>query len=664
LSDLAAAAPAFSIQRASNVDTVFIRGVGGGGRNIGFGGRAGVYLDGVYVGQPGALDQVLGDIERVEILRGPQGTLFGRNTVSGAVNIVTQAPSEALTGGVNLIAGNFDRIAGGARISGPLLDDRIAGKLSVYSERRDGYVRNLFDGSDDIGRIDVDSARAGLRIDATERLTLDLAADYTQDHSLRSNLEANSSTLGAGKVDPFAPAPFVVNENDKRIREESNYGASLTARYELDGHSLTSISAWRKVTTDRHTDNDYGPLSLLFTDFNDRFEQLSQELRIASSEDRPFRYVAGVFWLREDADTFRTATAGSDVVGRFPVAPGAVSSNAADVVTESAAAFAHGDLDIGDALTLSAGMRYTHERRTLEFDLDGSRSGAFNIGTLHDFRDAETEDRVTPSFGARYRLMPDISVYASYAEGFKSGGWNIDFLNTQQLTFVPGRDATPFAFDTEKARSYEVGVKSEWLEHRLRVNAAVFSTDYRGFQTNQFIEFPGGRTVIALTNAAKAQTQGLEIDLEARIAADLRVLLNYAYIDAEFDSFRGGGVAGTDATGNRLPYAPRNAGAASIAYDVPLQLAAGRVSVSARYDYRSDSFSGQENTPEQRLAAYGLYGARIGWQRDDGRWGVALWGENLGNERYLSNRLRDFLGTQVQAQGMLRQYGVELTGAF
>ena len=663
LTDLTSIVPGFNFSRTSNVNTVFIRGVGGGGRNIGFAGRTGIYLDGVYVGQPGAIDQSLVDIERVEILRGPQGTMFGRNAVSGAINVVTRAPTHVFSTGVIANAGNFERRSLSGWISGPL-SEAVTAKLSAHTERRDGFVRNLFDGSDDIGQIDVDSLRGAVRMQPNERLQLDVSADYTQDASLRSTLEANSSTLGTGTFDPFAPQPFVLNENDARQREDVNYGVNATAQYSLDEHSLTSISAFRKVESTRHSDNDYGPLSLLFTDYDDEFEQWSQELRLTSAEDHAFRYVIGVFGLREEASTFRTATAGSDVVGRFPVAPNAVSANAADITTRSYALFAHGDLDLGQAFTLSAGMRYTYEERELLFDLDGSRSGAFNIGTLRNFRDSDNESRFTPEFSMSYRAAPDVLMYATYAEGFKSGGWNVDFLSRDQLTPAPGTNDTPFAFDAERVRSYEVGVKSEWLDHRLRANVAAFLADYRDFQTNQFVAVAGGRTVLFLTNAAEVSTRGVELSIEARPFAALRMNVDAAYIDAKFDRFPRGGLAGSDASGNDLPYSPEFCGAFRASYQLPFGFAGGRFAMFGQYSYRSSSSSGQENSRDQEMGSYDLVSARVGWTRDDDALGIALWGENLTDELYTTNRVRDFIGTQAISFGEPRTYGVEIRASF
>lgn len=659
LTDLTSVVPGFNFSRTSNVNTVFIRGVGGGGRNIGFGGRTGIYLDGVYVGQPGAIDQSLVDIDRVEILRGPQGTMFGRNAVAGAVNIVTRAPSADFTSGVVATAGNYERRALSGWINGGLTDS-VQGKLSAHSERRDGFVRNLFDGSNDIGKIDVDSVRAAVKFDSGSPLQVQFNADYTRDQSLRSTLEANSGTLGNGANDPFAPAAFTLNENDPRTREDVNYGASATVTYELDRHTFTSITGFRKVESVRHSDNDYGPLSLLFTDYDDTFEQWSQELRIASDADRSLRYVAGLFALREDATTFRTATAGRDVVGRFPVAPNSVSFNAADITTDSFALFAHADVDLRADLTLSAGVRYTIEERDLRFDLDGSRSGAFNIGTLRGFTDSDDEHRLTPEISVSYRIAPDALVYATYAEGFKSGGWNVDFLSRDQLTSPNGSGETPFAFEAERVRSYEIGAKTEWFERRLRANVAAFLAEYRDFQTNQFVAVPGGRTVLFLTNAARVTTRGVELSLEARPIAAFRVNVDAAYIDGEFDEFPRGGVAGGDASGNALPYSPDFSGSVRASYTLPFELASGDLALHGQYSYRSSSFSGQENSRDQFMDSYELLGARISWTHHSGAVTVSAWGENLGNELYTTNRVRDVLGTQAISFGEPRTYGIEL----
>jgi iron complex outermembrane receptor protein len=662
LSDLSNRAPGFLIEKFSNVETVFIRGVGGGGRNIGFSSRAGIYIDGVYTGQPGGIDQALADAQRVEVLRGPQGTLFGRNTVSGAVNVVTRPPS----GDAGLEAsgriGNFDERSGSAAIRGTLVDGKLFGKLSVFGEQRDGFVTNLFDDSHRGGQINTVSGRGALRWLATDKLTVDVAADYSRDRSQIGPIESVSNAVGGGLVDPTAPEVHQINENTPRIRDNRSYGLSATAAYQLPAdHTLTSITAWRGVRSFRQADNDYSPMALLASYYKDEFEQGSQELRIASPNDGRLRYVAGVFLLDEIARTNRRVVVGPDAAAaRLPVAPGTVIPGVARVRTRSYAAFANADFDIVPQLTLNIGARYTHEERSLVLNLDGATSGGFAIATLTNFRDTADEGHLTPTLGLTWRLGSDANVYAKYSEGFKSGGWNVDFLNRQAVVPIPGQPGTPFAFKTERAHSYEAGMKAEFLERRVRINLAGFLASYGDYQINHYVN-NGVTSVIQLANAAKVDTSGLETSIEAQLTPNLRLTADMTFLRTRFVSFPGGGVGGRDASGNRLPMAPRFTGAFGGQYTAPFELAGGRISLFYQYSFRGFSYASQENIiPGQAIPSFGLSTGRVSWRSADRRLEVALWGENLGAHRYIVNQGLDFLGTKLVQWGEPRTWGVEV----
>ena len=658
LSDLSNRAPNFLIEKFANAETVFIRGVGGGGRNIGFGGRAGVYIDGVYTGQVGAIDQALADIQRVEILRGPQGTLFGRNSVSGAVNIITREPSSTFTAGIDLKGGNYDERSLSANVSGPIVPDRVLAKLSVFRETRDGYVTNLFDNSTRGGQIDGASVRGALRLLPTDKLTVDIAADYSRDKSQVAPIESISTPTGGGLIDPSAPALFQVNENTPRIRDNKDFGVSVTGLYRLPADlALTSITAFRAVNSYRQADNDYSPLDLLASHYADRFNQFTEELRIASPSTGRLRYVAGVYYLDELALTGRDVTVGKDAVGRLPAAPGPVPSSAR-IRNRSIAAFGNFDFDIAGPLTLNAGARFTHEHRTLLFNLDGSKSGGFGIGVLTNFHDAASEDHVSPTVGLTYKLSPDASLYAKYSNGFKSGGWNVDFLTRAQVVDQPGQTGTPFAFKTETANSYEIGAKTELFERRLRINGAAFLASYSDYQINQFV---GATGIVQLTNAAKVDTSGLELSAEARLTPDLRLTADGAWLRTKFASFPHGGALGADATGNRLPFAPRFSGAVGGEYILPFELAGGRFSLFYQYSYRGFSYASQENIlPGQALPSHGLSSGRVSWLSANRRYEIALYGDNIGDHHYIVNQGKDLLGTNLIAWGEPLTWGVEL----
>ena len=661
LSDLTNRAPGFMLEKFTNTETVFIRGVGGGGRNIGFSSRAGIYLDGVYTGQPGGIDQTLPDIQRVEILRGPQGTLFGRNTVSGAVNIVTRPPTGDFGAGISLRGGNYSERSVAADIHGPIVADKVFAKLTAFGERRDGFIENLFDGSTPGGQLRTESVRGSVRWLATPKLTLDFSADYNRDRSQVSPIESVSSATGGGLFDPAAPEVFQINENTPRFRDNKNYGASVTGVYELPAdHKLTSITAYRRVKSLRQTDNDYSPLSLMTTIYGDRYAQVSQELRIASPDTGRLRYVVGGFFLDEQANTDRRVLVGADATGRLPAAAGTVIPAIARIRTQSYAAFANLDYDIVEQLTLTVGARYTYERRSLIYNLDGSRSGGFGIGSLTNFKDHDHEDKVTPTVGLTYKMTPDVNVYGKYSQGFKSGGWNVDFLSRAQVLPIAGRSAAPFAFKTETAHSWELGLKADMLDRRVRLNMAGFLASYGDYQINQYIT-NGATTAIYLTNATKVDTSGVEASLEAQVTPNLRLTADGSWLRTRFVSFPGGGLGGRDASGNRLPFAPRFMGAVGGEYVLPVDIAGGRISLFYQYNFRGFTYASQENLiPGQNIPAFGISTGRISWRSADRQLIAAVWGENLGDHRYIVNQGLDFLGTKLIQWGEPLTYGIEL----
>ena len=665
LSDLSGSAPNFRIERLVGLETVLIRGAGGGGRTIGFSPRTAVYLDGVYIALPSALNRSLADAERVEVLRGPQGVLFGRNTVSGAVSIVGREPSATPGAEGRLWAGSRKAFGAFASADLPLDRDRVLLHLSALRETRDGFTTNLHDGSKDVGSIDLQSYRAVLRLQATPRLRLDLSGDYGLDRSQRDGFEAVSNPVGAGNADPFAPAAFEIDENTPRLRRNEQAGASLTAAYSLPGGgTATSITAYRFTGADRRSDNDYSPLDLLSTDYRDRFRQASEELRLAWDRGR-LSYVAGLFYLHEAARSDRRALFGADTArAGLPVPPGGVVPADARIDSDSAAAFANVDYRVLPQWTLSAGLRLTREERRLRFDLDGTESGALRIATLDDFRDKAVEKRATPAVSLSYSPSKALTLYGRYAEGFKSGGWNADFLNVGQVVPLPGSKRTPFAFGPETVQSYEVGLKARFWGGRARMDLTAFTMDFRGYQTNKLIAYPNGLNVIQLTNASSARSSGLEFSGDVQLTRALRLMVDAGTLNARFGAFPGGGTAGADATGNRLPFAPRFSVSAAAEVTAPLPARAGSVTAFLRARHRTSVFTGQENDADERLAAATDLEGRLAWRPRNGRFEVALWGRNLLDAHDLTNRVRDFLGTRTVSRADPRTYGVEVSARF
>lgn len=648
LRDAARLAPNVSIQRQGAIDTVFVRGIGGGGRNIGFTTRAGVYVDGVYAGQFALVNQDALDIDRIEFLRGPQGHLFGRNTDSGAISIVTAAPAFDLSGTVEASYGNKDLFELRGTINAPL-SDSIAVRLSTSHRERDGFTLNLPTGTD-LDNIDRDSLRGRLRAEIGPDTTLDLAGDYSHDRTNKAIGEPITDTFGTGPS-PL-PGAFDTPFNVDPLQDIRTGGGSATLEWKFtDRLSLTSISGYRETRWQRRNDLDYVPLDFATMNYNDRFRQFSQEIRVNFTSDR-LSGVAGLYYFDERARTDRKVFAGSDTgLLPFGLTPGLTAQVQADVNTRSYAAFAAADWKLADMLTVNLGGRFTHDRLRLR---DYSTQGplVFGLGTVSAFDDSESADSLDPSIGLTFAAAPSTNLYARYARGYKSGGWNVDFISAAQF-------ADRLRFRPERVDSGEIGLKHQ--SRNMRFSIAAYYMTIGDYQIDQFVDLGAGQTSIQLRNAARARSWGAEAQLDVQPIERLNLNLGLGYTNAEFSRFKDGGGPGVDLDGNRLPYAPRLTSAAELRYAIPLAIGPA-LNLSADWTYRSKSFAGPENLPRQAIDARHLVGARAAL---DGRhWQLALWGRNLFGERYIDNRIFDFFQTAVVERGEPRTYGISASTRF
>ncbi|MDP4029288.1 MAG: TonB-dependent receptor [Gallionella sp.] len=666
LTEMQQLVPNFSIAQSLGVNTVTIRGVGGGGRNIGFDTRAGVYLDGIYMGQAQALDQSLSDIEQVEVLRGPQGHLFGRNTVAGAVNITTRAPSETFASSFRAVAGNYGTREGYASVSGPI-SDKLLGKFSLGYEARDGFTTNLFNNRkvDDLKRA---SLRGQLAIQASDRLMIDLAADHA---NIRQKGIAEAAT---GMFD--APLPgglypdHTVNYNTTPYLNNRLSGASLTANYDMaGGRTLTAITGYRDTHQNREVDNDWSPDDMFHVNYTDNFKQLSQEIRIASPLAGPLRYVAGVYLMHESADTYRLAITGQDThtLVNHPLVPVPIpfgtllGMNPGDTIpvsgtvkTDSYALFGSLDYDLTDRLTLNLDARYTGERKSLLYNINGAASGAIGMGTAVSYTDGRSDSMLTPMAGITYALDKSLNLYGKYSTGFKSGGWNLDYLTATQI--ADGMD-----FNKETVNSYELGLKGATADRRLSYDLAVFHSTFKDFQVFQFVDLGAGTTEMQLKNAAKAESTGAEASLRAMLTNNLSIGGNIGILKATFNSFPGGLTGGGgDAAGKRLPDAPDLTAAVTVNYSMAAPSMGGRLDFYGEVSHRSKSYSNVDNSEIlDAVSSRDIVNARVSFAADQAPLKLSLWARNLFNNNYTTARGRDFFGNQFVKRGDPRAFGID-----
>ncbi|HEY0939993.1 MAG TPA: TonB-dependent receptor [Steroidobacter sp.] len=639
--DLQAQIPNVGFGVRDNKDTtISIRGIADNTRNVGYDARAGVYVDGVYVGQSQAMNQGLLDLDRVEVLRGPQGTLFGKNTVSGAINLITRKPDAETRVELGLDVGNLGLFAQQALVNVPLVSDRLFLKVSGRNERSDGYIKNLHNG-DDLNGENTTSGRVQARWLATEQLEINLSADVLREHP---HGVTNAVATGGPAFEETGSVRRI-NMDAQGDSDRTVEGAALTIDYSLgSGRTLTSVTAYRGSDATRPVDEDYSSADSLASDFADDTSQFTQEFRLASTSER-LDYVVGLYYMDQDLETRHGATGGVDLgLPGYRVVTSGTSKN------QSYAVFIDGNYHITDDLTLTAGGRYTRETKDIAYSINGGPPLFMN---LDSFKDSLRDSSFTPRVGLSYEFVPDVMGYVMVSRGAKSGGWNADFITTtEQIAFGP-----------EEATNYEAGLKSTLFDRRLRINAAIFNTKYTDYQVSQFVQLSTGGTLITLTNAGEVTSRGLELEMAASLTPQLQLNANLGLLEAKFDSFKDGGGPGVHYDGKTLPYAPKVSGGLALDYRYE-ELSAGALDFRVDYSYKGYLYSNPNNGDQFRSPGYGLVGVRAGFRTHDSKWGVYAWAQNLTDKLYSNFNGLSFLGVPRADIGPPRTYGLELRAKF
>ncbi len=683
---------------------ITIRGVGSSSRNIGFDSRVGVYIDGVYMGQSPASNQELLDLERVEVLRGPQGMLFGKNTVAGAISLVTKKPSNEAYGQISADIGNYNYRELKGMINVPL-GENVAAKVSVSKTDRDGYIDNIITGNDLANR-DVFAYRAQLRITPSDNFEINMAYDGLTSNNRALLGEPLSDFLGIFP-DANAPAPRSVAFDIDPRDERDIQGGSVDLEYELEnGFTLKSITAIRDTNGFTRNATDYSPTDIFSIEYTDDFKQYTQELQFISPGGERLTWMAGLYYYKQDAKTNRDAILGLDFyegfIGPF-VAPlfgfdpatitqaelafvagatgfgaeGSAVTNSGTVKTKSLAGYVNGSYDFTDRLTLGFGGRYSVEDKDVNWLLDGRASGVFNIGSTGPdplnptpLVNARTDKFFSPAVSLSYAVSDDANVYAKYSSGYKSGGFNLDYINADELAANNGLE-----FDKETVDSYELGYKGNFADGRFKLNLAAFVANYDNYQVNQFVDLGGGRTSIRITNAASVNTQGIEAEFQFNASDNLDFQGSLGLLKAEFDSFPGGGTGGADVSGNKLPNAPEFSASLSAIYNRDLPALNSNLLVRADVTHTDGFFTtvNEEKTTQLRAGATVPFGyidsltllnGRIGILPNNEKFEFYLWGRNLTDEDGVDDTFRDFFGTITYKPAIGRTYGVGVVANF
>ncbi|MEQ8262755.1 TonB-dependent receptor [Pseudohaliea sp.] len=702
--DLAKFSPNVQLDAASAIggsgssSTIFIRGVGQTDFLITTDPGVGMYLDGVYIARSvgGVLDLL--DVERVEVLRGPQGTLFGRNTIGGAVNITTGRPSGELAGSVRVRGGNRDRRDLQGFLDVPILEDELNGRISVSSKTIDGYAEQTLTGRE-LGNEDKLIFRGSLDWTPRDDFNLFLSADYTDVEESGAAIftpEINGGADLAGLYNAFVAAPqglaydsswlatekYATNGTGPAISEVEVLGLTAVAEWSLsDTVVLKSITGYREMDALFGRDADGSPLQYVETLQTQDQEQLSQEFHLSgSSFNAALDWMVGIYYFDENATDFnevRIAVGLYDALEALPTSldnlamgnfgapptpgvpggPGNPVNDGLDididayneVNNESYAAFGQADYHLSQELSVSLGVRYTKDDK--EFIVEHLRNNAGTFVAGPATVDSSWDD-VNFRVGAQYRPSDTALLYASVATGFKSGGFN-------------GRPLDGFAvqsFDPETVTAYEAGFKSEFLERTLRLNGAVYFNDYEDIQLTILTATPEGNFTFITENAAQAEIFGFELETVWVPIPSFQLNIALGYTDAEYVDLDPGATITTD---TRFPKTPEWTAALGAQYLFDLG-DLGYLRVRADAAYRDDYFNDAENAPEIAQEAFTVLDAVAAFEGRSGDWALGVYGKNLTDEYYIQAGDSDLgaLGYSEGYVGPRREYGVFVDYSF
>ena len=665
---LASTVPGLVIQR-DVVGKAVIRGIGT--ENFTVGGDPGVatYVDGAYIARSSTGIFDFFDVERVEVLRGPQGTLYGRNATGGVINVISRAPSETFEARGAFTYGNYDAMRAEAAVSGPVTDGirvRIAG---LYS-KRDGFTENLFPGVearglDELDTKDLWALRGRIDVDLGERVKLELIGDiyrddsnppafwYTDDtlpwQSPTSDYPRDIRTISQGYE---TDTPGLPDLEVGQANRQDQHGLTGRLTYEADAFTITATTAWRQIEFDWINDGD-GLSDYLVVYFQrDESEQFSQDLQIASNGDGPFQWIVGGSYLTEDSEGLYAIPLG-------PAFGGSTIAYIGTNQTEALGVFAEGSYDFG-AVTVTAGLRYSDESK------DATLNYLFPlIGLDLNYDQSLSFDALTPRLVVEYEPREDLIFYASATRGFKSGGFSL-------------LDNPLNAFDAEKVWAYEVGMKSQYLNDRVRFNLSGFFYDYTDQQLSQVTNL-----ATTTSNAGSSTIWGIESEFVVIPVPGLTIAGNVAYLNTKFDEFcttdsrnpalpldpenctfddgAGGTFVTSNLAGNRLPRAPDLTAFVSATYETDLgEMLDGFV--RAEWQFTGDQFFSVFNRPTIAQDGYHLFNASAGISAADDRWSVQVWGRNIFDKEYFSNLFESgVIATLVIPQGFVgppATYGV------
>ncbi len=679
--DLQLSVPGLSMVESDRGGVVKVTMRGIGTENLTPGGDPGVpiHINGHYIQSPAYILRDFMDVERVEVQRGPQGTLYGRNAIGGNINIITKKPTDTFEGMISGEVGDYDKRKIQVMISGPI-SENLRGRIALSDESRDGYVKNVGIGGKDMDTSDYTAVRGALEYDITDDLQLNLNAYYFHDKGNNfpryiGNYPQTPTFLGGPNYWILNNAgtnitnsdPFKVRANTPSEQTDESKGISIDFNWSLGGVEFRSLSAYDDTFKERTSDNDGSDKVFTEVRYPIGYETFSQELQLLSTNSSSLQWVAGLFYYREDSgmkfESLRGSTLdlngdgdiNSDDPRRLVVLP-------VDIDSTSVGIYGQLEYQLTDQLTLISGLRYSKDEKARVDGIGiGFEGGPYPNASILPHDDEDQWSEVTGKLGLNYYLNSDAMLYASYSNGYKAGGFNATQADS---------------YDPETVDAFEVGLKSQWMDNRIQTNISTFYYDYKDKQDIQSIPTPAF-SLFALQNASSATIFGVELEAQAYLTSAFLLDFSLGFLNAEFDQYNTidgmfPALGSQDLSGNKLPFSPEwkvNMGAQ---YEWTLSDDWGIVNIRTDVSWVDDQWTNGFNREGDGgllvgdgdlLSSYHIVNARLQWESSDEAWLTELYVKNLTDE--VVQTYSFFVdGAQFATFLPPRTYGVKLTFNF
>jgi iron complex outermembrane receptor protein len=665
IDQVAAITPNIQIQQISVNPTnisAYIRGIGNRAQEPSQDIPIAISIDGVYLADiAGSLLDVF-DVQQIEVLRGPQGTLQGRNSPGGAINVTTRRPTGDLGARLEISYERFDMVSLKASVEGPIIDDKMAVKLSAFRNSGGGFMRNTQTG-EDIGDIRNWGGRLGLLLTPSERVTVYLTADYLRDRSETPALRYVADGIADGPRQPVPAAcvPYGYCTPNRKYESSSNFlegtsskngGVGANIDVDLGNVMVTSITGFRYVNENHNSDVDNSPATVLHVvDRSIRTRAISQELRLASSGNARFNYLVGIYGIRSKFDLVQPLALGSGALG-LP-APFFVinATSARRQVARSGAFFAQASYKITDRWSISGGARRTWDQKHM------ISTPSFPAASPADtFDDRVSFKNLSVEAGSEYKFDRNIMAYFRFAQGYRAGGFNGDASSVPAInTYRP-----------EELDSYEVGLKTELFDRKMTANISAFHYNYGNIQILAVERSPTVGVVQRIVNGDAIKINGVELEMGFRPSSQLTFNGSLGYLDAKYSSqIVDIGFGPVDLKGVRKDYAPRWTGYFATDYRVPLdQGASGELVFGGSVNYKGAMATNPVDNPVGYQRQYALVDASITYRTDNQKYSVQVFGRNLTDKYYKTTGEAAGGFTLFEAVGRPRSYGIRGSAKF